>query len=331
MHPTLVPPDSIEGYDERESYAWKTEYDVVSTLRASGHEVRPLGVQDELQPIRNVVDDWKPHIVFNLLEEFHGLAEFDQHVVSFLELLRVPYTGCNPRGLVLARGKSLSKKLLSYHRLLVPAFAVFRRGERGRLRRGLSYPVIVKSLTEEASLGISQASIVENDEKLEDRVRFVHESIGTAAIAEQFIEGRELTVSMLGNQRVEIFPVWELLFEKLPPGHAPIATAKVKHDPQLQEKWGIFQQPAGGMTAEMERSILRTSRRIYRILELDGYARIDYRLTSDGRFYFLEANPNPEVAQSQEFASAAEAAGIDYPDLLQKIVSLGIRRSTGAR
>lgn len=331
MHPTLVPPDDVEGLTEKETYAWKTEYDVVTTLRALGHEVRPLGVQDELQPIRSAVDEWKPHVVFNLLEEFHGIAEFDQHVVSFLELLRVPYTGCNPRGLILAREKGISKKLLSYHRLLVPAFAVFRQGERGRPRRGLTYPLIVKSLTEEASLGISQASIVESDEKLEERVRFVHESIGSDAIVEQFIDGRELTVSMIGNQRVETFPVWELLFEKLPPGHHQIATAKVKHDPDAQEKWGIFQQPAEGLGDDVERRIDRTSRRIYRILELDGYARIDYRLTADGKLYFLEANPNPEVAKSQEFASAAEAAGLDYPELLQKIVNLGIRRSTGRR
>src|SRR5258707_8049828 len=125
LHPTLVPPDSLDGRSEKEIDTWKTEYDVVSTLRESGHEVRPLGVQDELKPIRDVVEEWKPHAVFNLLEEFHGEVAYDQNVASYLELMRVPYTGCNPRGLMLARGKALSKKLLHYHRIPVPAFAVF--------------------------------------------------------------------------------------------------------------------------------------------------------------------------------------------------------------
>lgn len=325
MHPSLVPPDSDKGATEKERAEWKTEYDVVSTLRRIGHDVRPLGVADELQPIRAAVEEWRPHIVFNLLEEFHGLRKFDQHVVSLLELLQVPYTGCSPTGLVLAREKALSKKLLHYHRLPVPTFAVFPRGKKVKRRRGLEFPLIVKSLTEEASEGIAQASIVDSDEKLSERVRFVHERIGTDAIAEQFIEGREIYVAVFGDRRLTVLPVWELLFEKLPEGAAPIATAKVKHDPDFQEKWGIVQQPAA-LPPDLQRRAETVTKRIYRILELDGYARIDFRLTPEGTLYFLEANPNPEIARSEEFASAAEAAGIDYPELLQKIVNLGLAR-----
>jgi len=327
MHPSLVPPDSIEGCTEKEIFQWKTEYDVVSTLRKLGHEVRPLGVQDELQPIRAAVQDWKPHIVFNLLEEFHGVSEFDQHVVSFLELLRVPYTGCNPRGMVLARGKALSKKLLFYHRIRVPGFAVVPRGRKARRPRALAYPAIVKSLTEEASLGISQASIVDSDEKLEERVRFIHDSVGTDAIVEQFIEGRELYVAVLGNQRLEVLPVWELVFENMPPGSAAIATARVKHNPEYQEKRGIYHQPAEALPPEVHAHIVKTTKRAVRILELDGYARFDYRLTPAGELYFLEANPNPDISEREEFAAAATAAGYPYPDLMQRIVSLGMARS----
>ncbi len=325
VHPSLVPPDSDEGVSEKERAAWKTEYDVVSTLRKIGHDVRPLGVADELQPIRAAVEEWKPHIVFNLLEEFHGLRKFDQHVVSLLELLQVPYTGCNPTGLVLAREKALSKKLLHYHRLPVPAFAVFPRARKVKRRRGLEFPLIVKSLTEEASEGIAQASIVDNDEKLAERVRFIHERIQTDAIAEQFIEGREIYVAVFGGSRLTVLPVWELLFENIPDRATPIATAKVKHDPDFQEKWGIVQQPAE-LAPEVQRRAEIVTKRIYRILELDGYARIDYRLSPQGVLYFLEANPNPEIARSEEFASAAEAAGIGYPDLLQKIVNHGLAR-----
>jgi D-alanine-D-alanine ligase len=325
MHPSLVPPESREGHSEKEYAAWKTEYDVVTTLRELGHETRPLGVADELQPIRATVEEWKPHIVFNLLEEFHGLRKFDQHVVSLLELLRVPYTGCNPTGLVLAREKALSKKLLHYHRLPVPAFTVFPKGRKVKRRRSLAFPLIVKSLTEEASEGISQASIVDSEEKLTERVRFVHERVGTDAIAEQFIAGREIYVGVFGMARLTVLPVWELLFENIPEGAVPIATAKVKHDPDFQRKWGVVQRPAA-LPAELERRAVRASKRIYGILELDGYARIDYRLSADGTLYFLEANPNPEIAREDEFASAAKAAGIEYPELLQKIVNLGLSR-----
>ena len=114
LHPDLMPPNSLRGYTKKESHVWKTEYDVISTLRANGHEVRPLGVQDELNTICKEIEDWSPDIVFNLLEQFHGEAAYDQNVASYLELLRIPYTGCNPRGLILSRGKDLAKKIVHY-------------------------------------------------------------------------------------------------------------------------------------------------------------------------------------------------------------------------
>lgn len=329
MHPSLLPPDTLEGYTEKEIHVWKTEYDVVTTLRQLGHETRPLGLADELAPLRLALTDWRPHIVFNLLEEFHGLTELDQHVVSYLELLQARYTGSNPRGLVLARDKALSKKLLVYHRIRVPIFVVFPRGRKIRTPKGLAFPLIVKCLKEEASRGISQASIVDTVEKLKDRVDFIHASMGADAIVEQFIAGRELYVGVMGNKRLDVFPTWELVFENLPVGSVAIATARVKHNPEYQEKWGIYQQPATDLSPSLGAHIVRTTKRIYRILQLDGYARIDYRLGPTGELYFLEANPNPEIAEREEFASAAHAAGLLYPELLQKILSLGLRRAGG--
>ena len=326
MHPSLLPPATLDGYAEKEIHTWKTEYDVVTTLRQLGHEARPLGLADELAPLRLTIADWKPHIVFNLLEEFHGLTEFDQHVVSYLELLQVCYTGSNPRGLVLARDKALSKKLLVYHRIRVPAFMVVPRGRKPRLSRDLSFPLIVKCLKEEASRGIAQASIVDSDEKLKERVDFIHGSIGSDAIVEQFIEGRELYVGVIGNRKLDVFPTWELVFENLPSGSVAIATARVKHNPEYQEKWGIYQQPAEDLPSSLLAHIVKTTKRIYRILQIDGYARIDYRLGPTGELYFLEANPNPEIAEREEFSSAAQAAGFSYQELLQKILQLGLTR-----
>ncbi len=302
LHPDLVPPDSLEGHSKQDIHAWKTEYDVVSTLRAAGHEVRPLGVQHELKPIRDEIESWKPDVVFNLLEQFHGEAVYDQNVASYLELLRVPYTGCNPRGLVLARGKDLSKKLLSYHRIPLPAFAVYPMRRKIRRPARLGFPLIVKSLSEDASYGIAQASVVENDEKLAERVTFIHERIGTAALAEQYIEGRELYVGVLGNDRLRVLPVWELEFGNVAQGARPIATEKVKHDLQYQIDHDINVGPAKDLSPQLRAAIERVAKRIYRTLELDGYARIDFRRSADGIPYYIEANPNPEIAQIEEFA-----------------------------
>ncbi|HYI11800.1 MAG TPA: D-alanine--D-alanine ligase [Thermoanaerobaculia bacterium] len=329
MHPSMVPPETMDGVSEQAAYEVKTEYDVVNTLRELGHEARPLPVADELGPIRTLIEEWKPDIVFNLLEEFLGRQDFDHHVVSFLELMQVPYTGCHPRGLMLARDKALSKKLLAYHHLAVPKFTVFPRGRRVHRPKGLEFPLIVKSQIHEASLGISQASIVENDEKLRERVTFIHQRHASDAIAEQYIAGREFYVGMIGNGRVQVLPVWELLFENLPPGAEPIATAHVKHNTDYQRRRGIYQQEAEDLPTSLRDHINRSTKHIARILDLDGYNRIDYRLSPDGKLYFLEANPNPDIARSEEFASAAEEAGLAYPQLMQKIVDLGLQRAAG--
>jgi D-alanine-D-alanine ligase len=327
MHPELVPPDSPKGFSENEKHEWKTEYDVVSTLRGSGHEVQPLGVKDELAPIRDAVENFKPHVVFNLLEEFDGEAVYDHSVVSYLELLRVPYTGCNPRGLVLARGKDLSKKLVHYHRVPTPAFAVFQMGRKVTRPRRLALPLIVKSLIEDASMGIAQASVVETDEALAERVSFIHDRIGTSAIAEQYIEGREIYVGVLGNDRRRVLPIWELQFGDLAQGALPIATEKVKHDLEYQQRHGVIEGPAKGLSPQLQARIHSLAKRICRTLELDGYARVDFRLANDGTPYFIEANPNPEIAKVEEFARSAQHDGLKYPDLLNRILALGLNRA----
>jgi len=324
LHPEQVPPDSIKGYSEQDILAFKTGYDIVNTLRKARHEVRVLGVQHELRPIRAEIDSFQPDIVFNLLEEFHGEPAYDQNVASYLELIRIPYTGCNPRGLMLSRGKDLSKKLLHYHRIPVPAFAVFPMRKKIQRPARLPFPLIVKSLSEDASLGIAQKSIVDSDDKLQERVTFIHEKIGTAAIAEQYIDGRELYVGVIGNDRMRVLPIWELYFGD---AASKIATAKVKFDVKYQEERGILQGPAADLPPEIYKRIQNLTRRICRTLELDGYARVDFRLSADGIPYFLEANPNPEIARHEVFAEAAAYDGMTYSEMVRRIVALGIQRS----
>jgi len=325
-HPWLMPPEDADAQSDASRYAWKTDDDVVSTLVSLGHEVESLGVEDELRPIQAMVRGFKPDLVFNLVESFAGLSELDFHVVSYLELLRVPYTGCNPRGLVLSRGKALSKKILAYHRIRTPKFAVFPMGRKVRRPKSLDFPVIVKSLIEESSQGISQASVVESDEKLVERVEFVHKNLSTDAIAEQYVEGRELYVSVIGNQRLTVLPVWELNFGNIPKGAAPIATQRIKHDLDYQEKRGIVSGPADELPAAVADKLPRLTKRVYRTLGLDGYARVDYRLDKEGKLYFLEANPNCEIAEFEELADSAAHAGIPYAKLISRIVNLGLSR-----
>jgi D-alanine-D-alanine ligase len=323
VHEDLVPPDSIEGLSLKEMAPWKTEYDVVVTLQDLGHEVLPLGVGSDLGVLRSAMYDFNPHITFNLLEEFHGVAVYDQHVVSYLELMKRRYTGCNPRGLMLAHDKALSKKILSYHRIPVPEFFVFPLGRKMRTPRRAVYPFLVKSLTEEGSVGIARASLVQDEEQLRERAAFVQRQLGTDVIAERFIPGRELYVGILGNQRLETFPVWELLFAKADEQVPLIATAKVKWDYEYQKKLGVKTQEAKDLSPAIRQRILRLCKRTYRTLNLTGYARIDLRLTPEEGIFVLEANPNPQLAYGEDFAESAEAAGISYEALLQRILNLG--------
>jgi D-alanine-D-alanine ligase len=331
VHASLVPPENLEGYSEKQIEEWRTEYDVASTLRASGHEVRCLGVLDSLTELRAAIADWKPDIVFNLLEEFDGIVTYDQHVVAFLELLRQPYTGCNPRGLLLSRDKSLCKQLLAFHRIPTPQFTVFGRGVRFRVPRKLKFPLFVKSTVEDASLGIAQASVVEDAAKLRERVEFVHEQVKSDALVEEFIEGRELYVGIMGNDRLTRLPVWEMVFGSMPDSLAAIATRKVKWDKRYQARYGITTRAAEDLPPALVARLDKLSRRIYRALGLSGYARMDFRLTSEGAVYVLEANANPNLEAEEDFAESARAAGIGYQELLAKLIQLGRTYKAGWR
>ncbi|HKQ63136.1 MAG TPA: ATP-grasp domain-containing protein [Candidatus Polarisedimenticolaceae bacterium] len=324
MHEDLVPPASIEGLNEKEVDVFRTEYDVVTMLRKMGHEVQPLGVAYDLGVLRSALDSFNPHITFNVLEEFHGVPVYDHHVVGFLELMKRRYTGCNPRGLMLAHDKALSKKILAYHRVPVPDFIVFELGQKARKPRRLSYPLMVKSLTEEGSVGIAQASVVNDDDGLRERVEFLQRQLRTDVIAEQYVEGRELYVGLLGNHRVRRLPIWELLFTKMPDDVPHIATEKVKWDLAYRKKRGIKAAAAKDLPVGAEQRIDRLCKRAYRALNLTGYARLDLRMTDDGRLYLLEANPNPQLSDGDEFAAAARAAGMSYEKLLDEILKLGL-------
>jgi D-alanine-D-alanine ligase len=322
-----MPPETIPEGVEKEKQPWRTEYDVISTLKSIGHEVLPVGLRSDLEVIAKAREEHKPQVAFNLLEDFEGQALYDQHVVSYLELIKQPYTGCNPRGLTIAHDKALTKKILSYHRIPVPGFAVFPMGQKVVRPRRLRFPLFVKSVVEEGSVGISQASVVSDDQKLAERVDFIHRQTSNHAIAEQYIEGREIYVGVIGNRKLQTYTPWELIIENLPEGALNIATGRLKWNPDYQKKVGLVTKPAD-LSPELQRKILLLSKRIYRHLCLSGYARLDYRVTSDGECYLLEANPNPQIAENEDFSDSAAHCGISYPQLLHKIITLGLSYNT---
>ena len=323
MHDVLVPPKNFEDFDLA-TVDWKMEFDITITLRDIGHDVFCMGVDNKLDQVREKIVTWQPHIVFNMVEDFYNIPTFDSNFVAFLELMRVPYTGCNPRGLLLGRDKALSKKVLNYHGVPVPHFTVFPDKQKVRPDASLSYPMIVKAQVKEASAGLSQASVVGDADELIRRVDFMHERIGGDVVAEQYIEGRELYVGIVGNQRLQVFPVWEMLFTNWPSNQHKIATGKVKFSPKYQKKRGIKTARAEDIPLSLTRKIQRACADAYKALELSGYARIDVRLQPDGKFYILEANPNPQLAFGEDFAESAEYEGLSYEALLQKILNLGL-------
>jgi len=326
VHESLVPPDHLTSREDPEFKTYKTEYDVKQALLDLGHEVRVVGVYDDLSPIRHALEEWHPHIAFNLMEDFAGNGAFDYYVVSYLEMMNVPYTGSNPRGLLLSRDKGLSKKLLAYHRISVPGFMVIKKGRQPQRHTKLKFPLIVKSLMGEGSIGIAQASYVENDEQLNERVALIHKLTNGDAIAEQYIDGRELYATVMGNRRYEVLPVRELIFNGLAENVPRIATYKVKWDPEYRERWGIDYDYVDDLPNEMPR-IDRLCKRVCRILSINGYARVDMRYTKDGQIYVLEANPNPAIAQDEDCAFSAAEAGMSYEEFIQRILTLGLSAS----
>ncbi len=325
MHPDLIPPDPVGRLDTATA-EWKTEFDVTETLRELGHRVRCVGLGDDLGVLREAIADFDPHIVFNLAEAFDDKPALEHNVVAYLELKRVPHTGCGSRGLMLAGDKPLAKRLLSYHRVPIPEFTIVPRGRKVRRRARLDFPLIVKSATLDASVGISQASVVQNDARLAERVQFVHDSLGTDALIERYIDGRELYVGITGNRRLDTFPVWELAFDGMQAQHR-IASERLKWNTAYQNRHGIHTHEAADLSSDESAAIQALCRRVYRGLYLNGYGRIDLRRDANGQVFVMEANPNPQLAFGEDFAESAERAGISYSSLIQRIVNLGLRRT----
>jgi len=320
--PTTIDQDFSK---EMKTEDWKTEANVLTALNALGYTSEHLAIFDDLDLLRQKLETFAPDVLFNLVELFKNNPGFDQNIVSFLEMQGLPFTGCGSTGLTLCKHKGISKKILGYHHIRVPNFVVIPRGQRIARMKRPKFPIVVKPVKEEASYGISQASFVEAEEQFRERVAFIHEKYQSDVIAEEYIDGRELYISLMGNVRLTVFPIRELVFREVPPNEPRIATFKAKWDEEYRKRWGLQNQFADGLDPALVVEIEETCKRIYRLLTVNGYARIDLRLTAANELYFIEANPNPHLAEDEDFAQSAGKAGLAYPHLIDRLIRLGMK------
>jgi D-alanine-D-alanine ligase len=322
-----------------------TEADVLACLRTLQHEVDTLAVYDDAKSVFERVEAFKPDIVFNLCETFFSDRAHEPNIPALLQLMKVPYTGAGPDALMLCKDKALAKTLLAYHRIRVARFVVSRRERPLRKLRRFSYPAFVKPIGEEASDGIALASLAKTEDEVLERARFLHDRFETDALIEEYVDGRELYLGVLGNKRLTVFPPREIFFGEAPAGPdgqattsdgSPLAlamakdgprfaTAKAKWDDAYRKKWGIRNGPAGPLPAGLEKKLAELARRVCRILHVRGLGRIDARLTPRGDVVVIEANPNPSLAKEDDFAQAAMQVGITYEALIQKVLENALK------
>jgi D-alanine-D-alanine ligase len=320
---TLTPTELDQDFtEELKDPNWATEADVIKAIATLGYPQAALGLYDDLDLIRQKIAAFQPTVVFNLVECFRGNGALDQHIASLLELHGIPFTGCGAMGMTLCKHKGISKQILAYHRIRIPQFCILPPGQKIARPARLKFPVFIKPLKTEASYGIAQASFAETDDQFQQRVAFIHEKFQQPAIAEEYIHGRELYVSLIGNDRLQVFPIREMVFDQIPPDEPRFASYKSKWDDDYRKRWGIRNQFASDLDAALVRKIERLCKRIYRLLAITGYARFDLRLTPENEIVFIEANPNPILAAEEDFAQSALKEGIMYPQLIDKIIAL---------
>lgn len=304
----------------------EAEHHLYEYLEEVGHKVRLYGVYDDVNGIITELEENPPDLVFNLCESFRKDSTMEYHVPALLDMLGVKYTGSGPAALMLAQNKGLAKKVLSFHGLRTADFAVYPPGKFDIRPSKLRFPLIVKPVTEDASVGIAESSVVKNDDALAQRVTYVHEKIGCGALVEEYIDGRELFIGIVGNGKLTVLPPVELDFSKATEDKLKVYSFKAKFDFSYREKWGIQSVYPKDLGKETVSAIERAVTTAYRALGLRDYARVDLMLAPDGAVYMLEVNPNPNIAENEDLPNAAEEAGIEYVEFVEKIMKLALDR-----
>jgi D-alanine-D-alanine ligase len=307
------------------------EYDpvipqVARTLRRLGHRVSILGVHGDVKRLIAGLSRRKPDLVFNLMEMFGENVFGDIPVTGLLDLLGVRYTGSGPGELYLSQDKGLTKKLLAFEDILYPRYAIFSRQAAFETGGNLRMPLFVKPLRSDASLGIGGKSLVHDAAALMERVAAIHKELDDAALAEEYIDGREFYVGVLGNGQPKALPPVEVDFTGFPEGVPKVMDSKAKWDERSKEYKGT-KSVIANLPDELRAKLQKVAVDAYRALRVRDYGRVDLRLTETGEIYVLEVNASCYLEKSSEFAMAAVASGLDYPRLIERIVNLASERS----
>ena len=308
-----------------------TEACVLECLGRLGHQVETLAVFDNVTAIVDKLKACQPDIVFNLTESFYHDRSHEPNIPALLDLMKVPYTGSGPDALLLCKDKAIAKKVLAYHHVRLPRFVVSQHSRPLRRLRRFVYPAFVKPVGEESSDGISKASFVREEDEAIERVRFIHQKFNCDVLIEEYIEGRELYLSVLGNNRLTVFPPREIFFDQMPEDTPKFATYHAKWNERYRAKWGIQNGPAKPLPEGVEKHLTQLARKVYRLLKIRGFGRIDVRLGPQGEVFVIEANPNPSLAADEDFAQAAAGAGMNYDTLVQEILNAARRADLPVR
>ena len=298
--------------------------EIFDALGKLGHEPSYLVVDGRDQSLLAVAR-CNADLIFNLTESYAGDDTKDMHLAAYLELLDKPYTGADPHALYLAQDKSLAKKVFHFHKIRTPFFAVSYKGRTDH-SHDIEFPLIVKPQSEDGSIGIEAASVVNSVKELMERIHYVHEQFDSPALIEEYIEGREIYAAILGDQEPEALPLVELDLSRLPNGTPKIASTDVKWEKDTEAYRKTRSRVVEDLDAKMTERIQEKAIAAYQALKLRDYGRIDMRLTPKGEIYVLEANPNPWLSSGAEFAMAARKSGRTYTDLMRDIVDLAMAR-----
>ncbi len=310
---------------ERDAKSYDIVIDQVSAgLTSRGHEVSVFGVHGDMVKLVEGLKERKPNLIFNLMETFGKTQLGSIGVVGVLDLLGLPYTGGGPGEFYLQEDKGITKKILAYEKILYPDYAVIPEGSESKKASNLRFPMFVKPLRMDASIGISAKSIVRTQKELTERINAIHK-LKDSALIEEYIEGREFFVGLLGNNSPQILPILEVDFSGMPEGAPKILDAKAKWDTESAEYKGS-KVVVADLPAELRDRIHNIALEAYRALRVRDYGRVDLRMDESGAVYVIELNASCYLERSSELAVAAKAAGIEYEDLLERIVQLALER-----
>jgi len=298
---------------------------VAEALRKSGHKPSILGVHGDIRKLVSGVSRRKPDLIFNLMEMFGKNLRGDVGVAGLLDLLEIPYTGGGPGELALRQDKGLAKRALAFEKIQYPDFAVFSKNDM-ETGGNLHMPLFVKPLRADASIGIGTDALVHDAVTLMKRVTAIHKKFNDTALAEEYIEGREFYVGVLGNHNPTAFPPIEMDFTGLPAGAPHVLDSKAKWKKDSVEFKGT-KSVVAEVTDELRARLQKISLDAFRALRVRDYGRVDLRLTDTGEIYVIEVNANCYLEQSGEFAVAAEQGGIGYVEVIERIVQLAVERA----